>query len=140
MKHTFEQKVFFADTDAYGVVWHGTYLRWMEAGRIMWCDENCDTLTALKEQDIVLPVVNINIRYKSSAKLDDTVIIETSIEKFSPLSATFRQEIKSKETGKIYTTATVDVVAVHNDGKLYRKMPDILMETFERATKCPQLV
>ena len=39
MKHTFEQKVFFADTDAYSVVWHGTYLRWMEAGRIMWCDE-----------------------------------------------------------------------------------------------------
>ena len=140
MKHIFEQKVFFADTDAYGVVWHGTYLRWMEAGRIMWCDVACDTLSALREQDIVLPVVNINIRYKSSAKLDDVVVIETSIEKFSSLSATFRQEIKSKETGKIYTTATVDVVAVHNDGKLYRKMPDILVKTFERATKCPQPV
>ena len=140
MKHTFEQKVFFADTDAYGVVWHGTYLRWMEAGRIMWCDQACDTLTALKNQDIVLPVVNINIRYKSSAILDETVVIETTIEKFTPLSATFRQEIRCKETGKVRTTATVDVVAVHNDGKLYRKMPDILTQAFERTMECPQLV
>ena len=140
MKHIFEQKVFSADTDAYGVVWHGTYLRWMEAGRVLWCDENCGTLTALKEQDIVLPVVNINIRYKASAKMDDVVVIETSIEKFSSLSATFRQEIKSKETGKIFTTATVDIVAVHNDGKLYRKMPDILVKTFERVAECPLLV
>ncbi len=31
-----EYKVQYADTDAYGVVWHGTYLRWMEAGRVEW--------------------------------------------------------------------------------------------------------
>ena len=24
MKHTFEQKVYYSDTDAYGVVWHGS--------------------------------------------------------------------------------------------------------------------
>ena len=102
MKHIFEQKVFFADTDAYSVVWHGTYLRWMEAGRIMWCDETGHSMSALREEDIALPVVNINIRYKSSAKLDDIVIIETWLEKYTSLSATFKQVIKSKETGKVF--------------------------------------
>ena len=38
MKHIFETKVYYADTDAYGVVWHGTYLRWMEKGRVDLCD------------------------------------------------------------------------------------------------------
>ena len=140
MRHIFEQKVFFGDTDAYGMVWHGTYLRWMEAGRILWCDETGNTMSSLKEQDIALPVVNINIRYKSSAKLDDVVVIETWLEKYSSLSATFKQEIKSKETGKIYTSAEVDVVAVHNDGKLYRRFPELLTQTFERTIECPQLV
>ncbi|MBQ8168769.1 acyl-CoA thioesterase [bacterium] len=140
MKHIFEQKVFYADTDAYGVVWHGSYLRWMEMGRVMWCEDQGYTLNALREQDIVLPVVNINVKYKASAKLEDVVIIETWIEKFNPLSVTFRQTIKSKETGRLFIEAFVDVVALHEDGKLYRKMPEILTNIFERALQCPVLV
>ena len=140
MKHIFEQKVFYSDTDAYAVVWHGAYLRWMEMGRVMWCEDQGYSLNALKAQDIVLPVVNINIKYKSSAKLEDVVIIETWIEKYNPLSVTFAQVIKSKETGKIFTEATVDVVALHEDGRLYRRMPEILLKIFEKAVKCPQLV
>lgn len=140
MKHIFEQKVFYADTDAYSVVWHGSYLRWMEMGRVMWCEEQGYSLNALKAQDIVLPVTNINIKYKASAKLEDIVIIETWIEKFNPLSVTFHQVIKSKETDRVFVEAFVDVVALHEDGKLYRRMPEILTKTFERATKCLQHV
>lgn len=140
MKHIFEQKVFYSDTDAYGVVWHGSYLRWLEMGRVMWCEEQGYSLNDLRTQDIVLPVTNINIRYKASAKLEDVIIIETSIEKYNPLSVTFRQTIHSKETGKIFVEAFIDVVALHENGKLYRRMPEILTKIFEKAVKCPQLV
>ena len=37
-KHIFEQRVFYADTDSYGIVWHGSYLRWMEMGRVYWTE------------------------------------------------------------------------------------------------------
>lgn len=140
MKHIFEQKVFYSDTDAYGVVWHGAYLRWLEAGRVLWCELMGYKLTDLTARDILLPVVNINIRYKASAKLDDIVIIETGIEKYTPLSVTFKQTIRSKDTGKVFIEAAVDVVAIHNDGKLYRRLPEELQQTFERALKCPQSV
>ncbi|MFQ8626026.1 MAG: acyl-CoA thioesterase [Candidatus Gastranaerophilaceae bacterium] len=82
--------------------------------------------------DIVLPVVNLNVRYKSSAKLNDNLIIETWIEKFNSLSVTFKQVIKSKETGKTFIEAEVDVVAISNEGKLYRRMPDVLADIFEK--------
>ena len=39
MKNIFEQKVSYCDTDAYGVVWHGSYLRWLEIGRMYFCDD-----------------------------------------------------------------------------------------------------
>lgn len=132
MKHIFEQKVFYSDTDAYGVVWHGSYLRWLEMGRVEWCEMKGFNLIDLKAQDIVLPVVNLNVRYKSSAKLNDNLIIETWIEKFNSLSVTFKQVIKSKETGKTFIEAEVDVVAISNEGKLYRKMPDVLADIFEK--------
>ncbi len=139
MKHIFEQKVFYSDTDAYGVVWHGAYLRWLEMGRVFWCEQAGHNLVDLKNQDIVLPVTNLNVRYKKSARLDDEIIIETFIAKFNNLSVTFRQVIKSKETGKTFVEADVDVVAISNDGKLYRRMPAALAQTFEKEIKCPVL-
>lgn len=133
MKHKFEQKVYYSDTDAYGVVWHGSYLRWLEMGRVELCEKMGYTLIELQTQNITLPVVNLNVRYKSSAKLNDEMIIETSIQKFNPLSVTFKQSIINKETGKTFIEALIDVVAVDNNGKLYRKMPKILLNIFEQA-------
>lgn len=130
MKHIFEQKVYFSDTDNYGVVWHGSYLRWMEMGRIDYCTQLGYTLKGLEKLDILLPVSSINIKYKASAKLEDIAVIETEISDFSGLTATFKQVIKSKETGKVYTSADVIIVAVHQDGKLYRRIPEPLYSLF----------
>ena len=75
----------------------------------------------------------MNVRYKSSAKLNDKIIIETSIKKVTPLSVTFYQTIKNKATGAIYIQAEFDTVAINNEGKLYRRLPDILKNAFEGA-------
>lgn len=135
MKHIFEQKVYYSDTDAYGVVWHGSYLRWLEMGRVLLCEMLGYNLVELEQQNIVLPVVNLNVKYKSSAKLNDEMIIETSIQKFNSLSVTFEQKIINKQNGKTYIEASVDVVAIDNNGKLYRKMPQILLDAFSKAIK-----
>lgn len=140
MKHTFEQKVYYSDTDSYGVVWHGSYLRWLEMGRVEYCENLGLNLIDLQNQDIVLPVTNLNIKYKSSAKLNDEILVETEITGLKSYSVTFKQVIKSKETGKTYVEADVTVVAINSDGRLYRKMPDVLSEKFEEVLKCPALV
>ena len=140
-KHIFERKVYYSDTDAYGVVWHGSYLRWLEAGRVEWCELFGYTLPELTAQDILLPVTNMNVKFKMSAKLNDIVVIETEISKFNGLAVTFSQTIKSKETGKTFIEATFDVVAISNStGKLYRRMPAMLAEIFEKELKCLQPV
>ncbi len=141
MKHIFEHKVYYSDTDAYGVVWHGAYLRWLEIGRVELCEQFGHNLDELAARDILLPVVNLNVKYKMSARLNDIVIIETEISKFNGLTVTFKQYVKSKETGKIFIEADIDVVAISNTtGKLYRRMPQVLAETFEKELKCLQPV
>ena len=140
MKHIFEQKVYYSDTDAYGVVWHGSYLRWLEMGRVCLCEMMGHSLIDLKNQDIVLPVVNLNIKYKMSAKLEDELSIETEIVEFNGFTVKFKQIIKEKKSGKVCIDADVSVVAINNDGKLYRKMPEVLAKSFDEVLKCPQLV
>lgn len=140
MKHIFEQKVFYSDTDAYGVVWHGSYLRWLEMGRVGVCEMLGHNLIDLKDKDIVLPVVNLNVKYKMSAKLNDVVVTETEISEFNGFTVKFKQIIRSKETGKVCIDAEVSVVAIDNNGKLYRKMPEVLAKSFDEALKCKELV
>ncbi|CDE98185.1 tol-pal system-associated acyl-CoA thioesterase [Clostridium sp. CAG:813] len=140
MKHIFEQKVFYSDTDAYGVVWHGSYLRWLEMGRVGVCEMLGHNLIDLKDKDIVLPVVNLNVKYKMSAKLNDVVVTETEISEFNGFTVKFKQIIRSKETGKVCIDAEVSVVAIDNNGKLYRKMPEVLAKSFDEVLKCKELV
>lgn len=143
MKHTFETKVYYADTDAYGVVWHGAYLRWLEKGRVELCDALGLDLIAMKKADVLLPVTNMNVRYKSSARLNDNIIIETWLEKCNGLSVTFKQTIRlhpplnplpsMEGKSKLLIEATFDVVAINEAGKLYRKMPEDLYEKLQKG-------
>lgn len=109
-------------------------------GRVEWCQMMGHSLTELEAQDIVLPVVNINIRYKSSAKLDDELIVETYIKSFSGLSVTFAQTIRSEKTLKPFVEAEVEVVAINKAGKLYRRMPLVLADVFKKEVECPLTV
>ena len=136
MKHTYTDKVYYADTDSYGVVWHGTYLRWMEKGRVLFCDELGLDLVELEAADIAIQVANINIRYKSPAKLNDYIQVDTTVCKVSPLAVTFRQVVSNAESGQVYTDAEVVVVCVNNSGKLYRRLPEKLAKIFNEDIVC----
>ena len=136
MKHTYTDKVYYADTDSYGVVWHGSYIRWMEKGRVLFCDELGLDLVELKAADIAIPVANLNIRYKSSAKINEKYKVTTTVSKITPLAVTFRQITSNPENGQIYTDAEVVVVAVNNSGKLYRRLPEKLTKIFNEDIIC----
>ena len=133
MRHEFKQKVYYSDTDAYGVVWHGSYVRWLEMGRMGLCDDAGYTLSRLYEADITLPVVELNIRYKSPAKLEEEMLIVTEMKEYSKLSMTFEQKIYNAQTNKLHIEATVKVVAIHNDGILYRTFPEEMSDFVKRA-------
>ena len=133
MKNFLEYTVYYADTDAYGVVWHGTYLRWMEQGRVEICRELGLDLNNLKDEGIMIPVTNLNLRYKASAKLDDKILLETYISKMTPLTITFTHIIKNKITEKPYVIGEIEVVAVNGDGKIYRRLPEVLKNACEKA-------
>jgi len=132
MKHAFEQKVFYSDTDAYGVVWHGSYLRWLEMGRVLFCEEENLSLTELKKQDVVLPVVELKINYKKSAKLDDTVKVLTEVQDYGRFYITFHQQIVDESENNVYIDATVKVVAIDESGKLYRSLPEQILKVVEK--------
>ena len=127
------QRVYYADTDAYGVVWHGTYVRWMELARVEFCRELGINFVELKSQGIMTPVTNLSIRYKSPAMIDEPLTVETYIKEIKPLTILFTQIVKNAESGQVHIIGEVEVVAVNNEGKIYRKIPEVLRIPCEQA-------
>jgi acyl-CoA thioester hydrolase len=78
MSVTTEVRVRYAETDQMGVVYYANYLVWFELGRV-------ECLRALglaysrleKDHGCILPVIEANCRYRSPARYDDEIIIET---------------------------------------------------------------
>lgn len=134
MEYTQEIRVLYSDTDSYGVVWHGAYTKWFEAARVGFVEELGFELEALESNNILFPVVEMNIRYKSSAKMNERIIIKTKIAELKPTSITFEHNVYKKDTDILRVTAHTTIVVINSEtGKLYRRIPAELYEKFEHA-------
>lgn len=72
-------KVRYAETDQMGVVYHGNYAQYLEIARIEWLDALGISYKRMEEEGIMLPVYDLKLRFKKSAKFDDILKIETTL-------------------------------------------------------------
>lgn len=115
MKSNPEIKIRGYHTDSYGHVNNARYLEFLEEGRWTACERH-QVLETLKGEGLFFLVVNINISYRRSALVGDTVEVSTGISKFGNNSATMHQEIILKGTNIVCAEADVTfVIADEND-------------------------
>ena len=69
----------YAETDMMGMVYHGSYLPWLEVGRTTLLKECGLPYRDLEAQGYYLPVVEFGLKYHQSARYDDTVTILTRL-------------------------------------------------------------
>jgi len=134
MDYTSTVKIYHSDTDCYNVVWHGSYAKWLEAGRIEFSEKIGIKFQELEKMNIQLPVVELNIRYKQPARLFDELEIKTTLKELKKTSVTFWHVIKNINTGMVILTATSTIVTTDVNGKLFRTMPEYLYEKY--AVNC----
>ena len=78
MPVTTEVRVRYAETDQMGVVYYANYLVWFEVGRVELLRALGFSYSVLEtEHECILPVVEAPCRYRSSARYDDQILIET---------------------------------------------------------------
>lgn len=116
---TWPVRVYYEDTDAGGIVYHASYLRFFERARTEW-------LRALggpsqhdraRERDEVFVVHSLAIEYLRPARLDDMLRTELSIVEARRASMTLRQRACS-EAGDVLADARVRLAMVRRrDGR-----------------------
>ena len=112
-------------TDHAGVMWHGSYLNFLEEGRIQTLDKVGLSYSELSKNGFEIPVVSIQLRYKISFKHGDKVLLKSQFKLENKIRLTCKT-LFLKSNGDIGAEAIIGLVVVRktNDSvKLMRELP-----------------
>ncbi len=121
-------------TDYAGVVWHGTYLTWMEEARVEALRSLGIEYADLVAMGCELPVVDLSIRYHRSLKMGAEAIIRTRMMEMHGIRINWEYEIQSIDRTITHVTAQVTLVAVDIvKGKILRQLPAEIRDALKRT-------
>ena len=69
-------KVEFYDVDTMGVVWHGNYIKYMEAVRCVLLDKIGYGYSEMMKEGFAFPVITINLKYVRSLVFGENAVIK----------------------------------------------------------------
>ena len=136
MPVTTQVRVRYAETDQMGVVYYANYLVWFELGRVELLRSLGLAYSKLEsDHGCMLPVIEARCRYRSPARYDDEILIETrpamlrgTVLKFA--YRILRKGHKGEEDTLLAEGETVHVVC---DDQLQRKpLPDHYAEAIRQ--------
>jgi acyl-CoA thioester hydrolase len=125
MSVTTAVRVRYAETDQMGIVYYANYLVWFEIGRVELLRSLGLAYSQLeKDHQCILPVVEASCRYRSPARYDDRILIETrpSLLRGSVIKFAYRIYREASEPGeKRQLLAEGETVHVVCDDQLNKK-------------------
>ena len=117
--HRLAARVYFADTDFTGVVYHARYLEFLERGRsdfLRLCGVRHPELSEGKHGPQLSWVVRrMEIDFIKPARMDDVILVDTKIEKISGARIFMDQEL-SRE-GQLLVKARVEAAVMDSSGR-----------------------
>ena len=104
-------RVYYQDTDAGGVVFHATYLDFLERARMEWMrSRGFDARELASRFRLVFIVRRLEIAYMKPALLDDLVSVSATMENMGRAQLTFAQEVRRER--ETLARAAVNVACV----------------------------
>jgi len=108
------------------MVWHGHYLSWFEVGRMALLGKFGLQPQGFARMGYLAPVVDLKCAYKEPARLDEEILIRTTVLKPSKAALVFRFEVLRKTDRRLLVSGEETQVLLTLDGRtLYHIPPDL---------------
>ena len=128
MKHSVDFRVYYEDTDAGGIMYHASFIRFCERGRSEFLRSIGITCTDLDEQIGTKFVVrHLDCDYYKPALLDHLLNVKTCLNSIKNSSFIMNQSIFEGET--LLFDMKVTLVCVDKNGRPIR-VPELLRDKF----------
>jgi acyl-CoA thioester hydrolase len=120
--HILPVRIYFEDTDFSGVVYHGSYVRFLERGRtdfLRVLGVGHDALDKGEHgEPLAFTVRRMALEFLKPARIDDVVVVETSAGEVTGARAILNQRIVRSDD--VLVTAEVTVAMINDQGKARR--------------------
>jgi acyl-CoA thioester hydrolase len=105
-KHLHTIRVRYSETDQMGYCYYGNYATFLEVGRVEALRSKGVSYRSMEENGVMLPVLELSIKYIFPAKYDDLLFVHTTITKIERTRIYFDYEIFNEADKKIITAQT----------------------------------
>ncbi|EJF76329.1 tol-pal system-associated acyl-CoA thioesterase [Bartonella birtlesii] len=128
--HDFQVRVYVADTDFSGVVYHARYLEFFERGRSEFLRDtgfnNRMLASGVEGEKLFFVVRHMDINFSRPAQIDHLLTIRTRVNRIQGARFVMEQYILHEE--KMLVTAKVEIAVINEKGKP-RRLPKELFST-----------
>ena len=125
------------DTDHAGVLWHGSYVAWLEEARVQALAEAGLAYAALSAQGLELMVVDLRLRYMQALAHGEAVELHSWLQPQAGVRLPFMTRF-IKADGALAAEAVVTLALVDRQrGRLQRQQPPDLVEALRRLAAGP---
>jgi acyl-CoA thioester hydrolase len=114
-------------TDYAGVVWHGTYLAWMEEARVAALRTVGVEFADLVAMGCDLPVIDLHLAYQQAVQMGQHVCVRSRLEPTTGVRLIWTQNVCALDTDLCYVAGRVVNVPIdRHKHKILRKLPSEL--------------
>lgn len=119
-------RVYYEDTDAGGVVYHGNYLKFMERARTELLRQYGFEQDDLRERERVLFAVrDVRITFSRPARFNDALLVVTRMARLGPASMDIEQKIvKQSDSDMMFCDAEVRIACIDAESWRPRQIPE----------------
>ncbi len=139
--HQFPIRVYFEDTDAGGMAYHASYLRWAERARTEAMRAlGVEHRMMIERHNSILVVRRLEVEYAQPARLDEPLVVETRILALRGATMAVDQRVLRAEDGAALAALAVGLACVDRASLRPRRLPDALRAVIEdvlRSTPPP---
>jgi len=124
----------YGEVDQMGYVYHANYVIYCHQARNELLRKLGLDEIKLENNNVILPVISFDIKYKKPAHFDELITIKTTIKEMPKVRFSFEFEIKNEEN-TLLSKAKSTVVFVDSQSRLPKNIPnfieDILITKFK---------
>jgi len=119
-------RVYYEDTDCGGVVYYANYLKYMERSRTEFLRELGIDQVTYQKKGVFFVVVDAHVKYRSPARYDDLLSVESSVIELSSAAVVFETRILRDK--QLLVKGEVKLACIGPQGRAI-KIPEEIRET-----------
>lgn len=117
-------RVYWEDTDAGGVVYHASYLRFFERARTEWLRAQGIEQSLLRsEGNVIFVLSRIEVQYLRPARLDDLLEVRLALRELKRASFVVEQQIVRGSDTTLICTGLARIACLHEQSFRPQSMP-----------------